>query len=1134
VTGNRANRSSNGERWATRFGVLLSLTLLACGEREPPGETTNDPQSSNAQAAPSAPLALARPPASTTVTLITGDRVTMKQLDGRSSPQIQHGPGRDKISFTLQRHAGEITVLPDDMAPLVAAGRVDRALFNVTRLLADGYGDDRRDDVPLIITGLADPPALRAAMASPGVTVDRTLPTLHMMALRQRKSGAGAALANLAAAAPGALLPSAGGNAKIWLDGRRRLLLDHSVPQIGAPAAYARGLTGAGVVVAVLDTGIDASHPDLAGKVTAAETFVDDGQGTSDVVGHATHVASIIAGTGAASDGQLHGVAPGATLVSGRVCQSFGCPESAILAGMEWAVATQHARIVNMSLGGFDDAEIDPLEEAVNQLSAQFGALFVVAAGNDGFGPGTIDSPSSAEAALSVGAVDRDDQRAEFSGQGPRIGDHAIKPDLTAPGVDIVAARAAGTELGEPVGASYVRLSGTSMATPHVAGAAALLLEQHPDWTGAQLKQALIGTAQPSEALSIYEQGAGRVDVDRATRQAITAEPASVSAGAATFPHDDDPPITRTVRYHNAGAEPIALSLAASLSIRGVAAPSGLVSLAPAAVTVPAGSTAEVIVTFDTRVDGPTGIYGGTLIASGAGGLRVVTPIGVEREVESHELTVRAIDRGGQLTDATIYMFGVGEPGDPVREVNFSSEISGQATFHLPRGTYTVITTGFAHESVMLVAPRTALEADATVAMDSRLARPTALTLPDADQVAFFGMTDFEDDAHENGLATAGPRLVATAEIGPSAAPGEVHTVVRAAYASEGEHPSVVYDLVRVERDHFITGWRQRFRRADFGTVHARHAGAKDAILTKAAAPVLDVGSFVNLAGATYEGPFERTEHYYGPEARWIVALDEGVPIPGQPGATTFIATEDTINDYPAGRQVSESWNQAPFGPAFAAPSFFGIATLRSGDILQLAPSMFSAQVSPARASLAVLDHARLTLRRGADVLAETTETLQPFLQLAVAPELAEYRLEADQTRPSTLFDLSTHVTAAWTFRSQHLTGPAKELPLPTLRFSPQLDEDNQTHAHVLLLPIHIERPITADKPSIAQARVDASFDDGAHWARVPIVRFGDRALGVIVHPRGATHVSLRGTAADVDGNSVEQTIIRAYALAAR
>lgn len=158
------------------------------------------------------------------------------------------------------------------------------------------------------------------------------------------------------------------------------------------------------------------------------------------------------------------------------------------------------------------------------------------------------------------------------------------------------------------------------------------------------------------------------------------------------------------------------------------------------------------------------------------------------------------------------------------------------------------------------------------------------------------------------------------------------------------------------------------------------------------------------------------------------------------------------------------------------------------------------------------------------------TTTLIPA---AIAPERARYRLEAKGERSPSTYDLSTSVEAAWTFDAQG--GPERlNLPLPTLRFSPQLDANNRTSSPLMVLPIHIARPVTAATPRIANARVDVSFDDGATWWRLSILRVGDRAVGVVLHPRGATHVSLRGTARDVEGNEVEQTIVRAYALAGR
>lgn len=167
---------------------------------------------------------------------------------------------------------------------------------------------------------------------------------------------------------------------------------------------------------------------------------------------------------------------------------------------MEWATA-QGAKVVNVSLGGEPTDGIDPVAQAVNTLSRQTGALFVVAAGNCfDTTPGQIASPASADAALAVANLTRDGGVNETSCRGPRHRDGALKPEISAPGTDIVAARAAGTSLGEPVDDNYTAASGTSMATPHVAGTAALLAQRHPDWTGEQLRSHLIATADPQPA----------------------------------------------------------------------------------------------------------------------------------------------------------------------------------------------------------------------------------------------------------------------------------------------------------------------------------------------------------------------------------------------------------------------------------------------------------------------------------------------------------------------------------------------------------------------------------------------------------------------------------------------------------
>lgn len=169
---------------------------------------------------------------------------------------------------------------------------------------------------------------------------------------------------------------------------------------------------GQGVKVAVLDTGVDAGHPDLAGRIAEAKDF-SGSPSTDDHFGHGTHVASIVGGTGAASSGTRRGVAPHADLLIGKVLGDDGYgSESSVIDGMEWAAA-EHAKVVNMSLGSDADTDgTDPMSQAVNTLTASTDTLFVVAAGNAGPGPSTVGSPGAADAALTVGAVDRDDSLA--------------------------------------------------------------------------------------------------------------------------------------------------------------------------------------------------------------------------------------------------------------------------------------------------------------------------------------------------------------------------------------------------------------------------------------------------------------------------------------------------------------------------------------------------------------------------------------------------------------------------------------------------------------------------------------------------------------------------------------------------
>ncbi|MFJ9706225.1 S8 family serine peptidase [Streptomyces sp. NPDC101234] len=332
---------------------------------------------------------------------------------------------------------------------------------------------------------------------------------------------------------------------------------------------------------------------------------------------------------------------PGARLLIGKVFDRGGTQESFLISAMQWATG-QGARVVNMSLGGEDSPGTDPVEKAVNDLSASSGALFVIAAGNSGPDAGTVNSPGAAASALTVAAVDGDDRLTSFSSRGPTA-DGDLEPDIAAPGWNIIAAKAAhGTEGDAVSTAGYVRMSGTSMATPHVAGAAAILAQQHPDWTGRRIKAALRDSAVAlKDASTPYDAGAGRVDVATALAQTVVADDPSLDFGLQKWPHTDDRPVTRTLTYTNTGDQPVTLDLAATgTGPDGRAAPTGLFTLAADRLTVPAGGTARTTVTADTRTGTADGTYSGSVTATSASGTDIHTVLGVVREVESYDLSV--------------------------------------------------------------------------------------------------------------------------------------------------------------------------------------------------------------------------------------------------------------------------------------------------------------------------------------------------------------------------------------------------------------------------------------------------------------------------------------------------------------
>ena len=1082
-------------------GVVVSTTLLIAGA----------PIVATAEAA-SEPPPMARPAGPPhTVTLITGDRIIVSG-DGNTA-SFPPGGARRNVRYSITRERGHIYLVPTDAMTLIASGRIDRRLFDLTGLIEAGYDDSRTGKVPLIMTG-----SIPAALSQrSGIAGSRRVGAVTAASVR--KSDAREAWKVLTATGSGVR--------KLWLDGKRKVSLDQSVPQIGAPAAWQAGLSGKGARVAVLDSGIDATHPDLAGRIGAAQNFTMEPAG--DQVGHGTHVASTVAGSGAASGGRYRGVAPDATLLDGKVCELNGCAESAVLAGMQWAAVDQHADVINVSLGGQDTAEVDPLEEAVNRLTAQTGVLFVIASGNAGPMAGTVSSPGSADAALTVGAVDKQDALAEFSGRGPGVGG-GVKPDVTAPGVGIVAAKAKDGQIGEPVGDSYVRLDGTSMATPHVAGAAALLAQQHPDWSGTELKAALVATAARQQGQSIFDQGAGRVDVARVVSQQVVPDQANLSFGVQQWPHQDDQPAQQTLTYRNLSQTAVELNLSAELTDPdGKSAPEGAIYLSSDRLTVPAAGTASVTVSISTNHNGPDGAYAGVVVAR-SGDRSVTTLVGVGKEAESYNLTIKHLDDAGSLTaNASSVVIGI----DRWSRRDLTSP-TGMVRLRLPKGRF--LLHGLVETSrgtSLLVQPTVDLAADTTIEVDARLAKPFSVTLPDRRVRTFSAVARYfrslgGEDWMEGGMGGDDLTKLSSAQIGAAAPPGELVSYLQTGWGVPGAAGDFVdspvrYDLLDRLADAFYTGYRRTVRSTDLAKMKSRYAAQLPGrFMLKGHAPIVAESpwAFGYTIGLTK--PQAVTEYFEGRSTPWLehvseLELSQGLMLAGQ-------TRESRI--FEAGRAYAEDWNFAVLGPHLR----YDFSAARYGDIIQTGISLFADRAG--HSGWSTTDSAVTRLYRDGVLAGESDEPGSFRRGVEVTPGRARFRLETTAER-STFTPLSSKVEAAWTFESDTASEDGESLPLWAIRFQPDVDLNNQVEAGALTtLPFEVLSTPEAKVGTLAEPTVEVSGDGGRTWHKAAVTQPSrGKFRAVVATPPDAAVLSLRAKAADSDGNTVEQTIIGAYGL---
>ncbi|MCX5065588.1 S8 family peptidase [Micromonospora lupini] len=1106
---------------------LLAVAVTATALTAVPGGTATAGPSGGAL--PGTPGTSASP-TTHTVTLLTGDVVTVRST-GSGCPQATVRPvDANTVIRQTCGPDGHLHVLPARVESQIGS-TLDPDLFDVTALIADGYDDETTANLPVIV----QPATASARVAALGDV--RSLPSIGAVAGHvPKKSPASAKLATNSLLA---------GAKKVWLDRKvhataltgadERGKLDRNLGQIAAPEAWKAGYTGTGVRVAVLDTGADFTHPDLAGRVVERADFTAEGGDAVDHNGHGTHVASTIAGTGAAAHGQRRGVAPDAKLVIGKVLDDHGSgADSGIIAGMEWAAA--RADVINMSLGGSEaDDGSDPLSLAVDGLSKQTGVLFVIAAGNSG---AQISSPGSAASALTVGAVDRDDKLADFSSRGPLVNSHAAKPELVAPGVDIVAARAAGTNLQDPIDRYYESLSGTSMATPHVAGAAALLVQRHPDWTGEKIKAALVGASDPLTGIDPYAVGAGRLNAARALGGPTSGQPV-VNLGTFAYPQSGT---SETKLSWTGGSTPATTVLDLDVSIvnhDGQPVPRGAASLSTTRVTLKRGATAGATLRINrAALANRPGLYLATVTARTGHTVVASTPVSFFVEQPSYDVTIHTKPMPGlrdgaetwinlmvtNLTDPLLYYGGAGgTPGDTF-------------TLRVPAGRYSVLGASIAYyvdsdvqETTLTAAGDLDVRGARTVTLDPAQARPVTATVDGVPtKPTRVDVTTFQTAV--NGLSwwhqISGfgvPTAVRSTAI-PKPTIGSRRTWAAVNMDSPaGTAKPYRYNLVHEYADGVPADPSFRVTRAEQARLARLDERFHQTDSPEMSTQLVRLGSTPDGVPVTqtYEGPMppNRTS-YLSPEIVWA---DEGVygGLPAMEAPRQYLPGSRQSTVW-ARQPLHSDWYDDPTGANWSCAT--APARTRGNLHVDMVSLTDQHQRADCLQGEAIGVKRTLSLYRNGTLVEERDG---PAADFTVAQSMADYRLTLD-VDTSLILPISTKVTTSWTFRSAGPDGTGSvPLPLLAVDYALPMDHDNHTVGGTAELAVRQAHGVRAQK--VTSMQVWTSTDDGATWKAARVTGSGDGYRFELPKAASGQAVSLRVKAAANGGSGIDQTIIRAY-----
>lgn len=533
--------------------------------------------------------------------------------------------------------------------------------------------------------------------------------------------------------------------------------------------------------------------------------------------------------------------------------------------------------------------------------------------------------------------------------------------------------------------------------------------------------------------------------------------------------------------------------------------------------TVPAGGQASTTVTTDTKIDTVDGLYSGVITATG-GDREVRTPIAVNREVESYDVTVNFLDHDGKLTDLYGYRFvDVNNP-----KAYLPYDPSGTVVARLPKGEFYFEATVQKevgendYLNAEFAEPAFTVTGDAELTVDAREAKPLGFTTDkpgakegnalfqfaletawgDTGLTAFVG--SFDDFAIKPATTSKKDKFTFTAE---------AHMAEKKGESFEGS--PYLYHLRHTENGTVPADleWRVRDRR--LAKVTGRYAATTPGMIG------------VREGFLPIPLPSTLTE-YYTPDEPWQGDFYATPDMESYPVGSVYQSEPKT---YRIGRTTTERWNVGVFGPAFPRSPYLGDFAGRLGDDTRFNLPLFADQ-GQGRAGYANSEGSTTLLRDGA-VVAE--EPYAGSLRAFLPPERAEYTLRTKATRPG---PLSTEVSAEWTFVSGHNgdTDPVF-LPLLAVRFAPDLDDHNAAPAgRRFTVPVYVQRN-GSGVAGVGTPAVEVSYDDGKTWRKAEVSRDHGQWKATVDHPAGAEFVSLRSSVSDRDGNAQRQTVIRAYAL---